>query len=166
MNVWKPIDQVVLPPKKVYKYIFDQNKGYWSYIEQIYFWNVFFSGCSKTYMISTCNNCLIDDWKPIDLVIVLPRSVYNYFFRSKRGLLKPHETNSLLKRFSGFYRVIFYICIFTRLHNPKLAKFSWFFCFKKKKLWNLGWNKLNLKITGSFHGKSARNSCLKFFFWP
>ena len=27
MNVWKPIDQVILPPKKVYKYILDQNKG-------------------------------------------------------------------------------------------------------------------------------------------
>ena len=41
MNVWKPIDQVVLPPKKVYKYILDQNKGYWSHMELIHFWNVF-----------------------------------------------------------------------------------------------------------------------------
>ena len=30
-----------------------------------------------------------------------------FFFRSRRGLLKPHGTNSLFKRFSGFYRVIF-----------------------------------------------------------
>ena len=28
MNVWKPIDQVVLPPKKAYKYILHQKKGY------------------------------------------------------------------------------------------------------------------------------------------
>ena len=41
MNVWNPIYQVVLPPKKVYKYILDQNKGYWSHKELIHFWNVF-----------------------------------------------------------------------------------------------------------------------------
>ena len=37
MNVWKPIDQVVLPHKKVYKYILDQNKGYWRHMELIHF---------------------------------------------------------------------------------------------------------------------------------
>ena len=44
----------------------------------------------------------------------------------KRGLMKPHGTNSLLKRFSGFYKVIFYTSIFTGLHNLKLAKCYWF----------------------------------------
>ena len=30
-----------------------------------------------------------------------------FFFRLNKGLLKAHGTNSLFKRFSGFYRVIF-----------------------------------------------------------
>ena len=47
MNVWKPIEQVVLPPKKVYKYLLDQNKGYCSYMELIQFWNVFCFRVSK-----------------------------------------------------------------------------------------------------------------------
>ena len=132
MNVWKPIDQVVLPPNKMYKYILDQNKGYWSHLELIPFINVFcfVSGCLKTNMISNSTtkgkNFLINAWKPLELVVILPRSVYN-FFRSKRGLLKPHGTNSLLKRFSSFCRVIIYIGIFTGLHNPKLARFYWLF---------------------------------------
>ena len=57
-----------------------------------------------------------------------------FFSRSKGGLLKPHGTNSLLKRFSGFYRVILYTSIFTGLHNPKFAKVHWFFCFNQKSM--------------------------------
>ena len=37
MNVWNPIYQVVLPPKKVYKYILDKNKGYRSNMKKITF---------------------------------------------------------------------------------------------------------------------------------
>ena len=41
MNAWKQIDQGVLSLKNVYKYLLDQNKGYWSHLEIIHFWNVF-----------------------------------------------------------------------------------------------------------------------------
>ena len=142
MNVWKPIDQVVLPPKKVYKYILDQNKGYWSHIELIHFWNVFsyVSGCPKFNIIlnsvTTCKNCLINAWKPIDLLAILTRSVYNFFLQIKKVFLKPRITNSLLKRFSGFYRLIFsssQACTIKDLPN-----FTDFFCFNKKNYEILG----------------------------
>ena len=91
MKVWKPIDQVVLPSKKVYKYILDQNKAYWSHMELIQFWNIFcfVSGRPKPNIIpnsvTTCKNCLIDVWKSIDLAVILPRSVYNFFSDKKEG---------------------------------------------------------------------------------
>ena len=160
MNVLKPIDQVVLPSKKVCKCILDQNRGYWSHMELIHFWSVFgFRMFKNQHDNTTCKNCLINDWKSIGLVVILPRSVYN-FFRSKRALLKPHGTNSLLKRFSGFYRVIFYIGIFTGLHNTKFTDFL-LFQQQQQKQWKLRETKQNLRILGSFHGKSACNNCLK-----
>ena len=134
MNVWKPIVQVVWPPKIVYKYILDQNKGYWSHMELIHFWNFFclFQDVQKVNIIpnsfTTCKNCLINAWKPIYLVAILPRSV-SIFFRSERGLIKPHGTKSLFKWFCGFYRVIFYTGIFTGLHNPKRRQFSVIFFY-------------------------------------
>ena len=129
MNVWKPVVQVVWPPKIVYKYILDQNKGYWSHMELIHFWNFFclFQDVQKINIIpnsfTTCKNCVIDAWKPIYLVVILPRSV-SIFFRSKRGLLKPHGTKSLFKWFCGFYRVIFTLASSQACTIQKMPNFS------------------------------------------
>ena len=87
-----------------------------------------------------------------------------FLLQIKKGLLKPHGSNSLLKRFSGFYRVIYTLASLqacTIQNSPNVVDF---FCFNKK-LWNL-WRgkKTGLKKMGSIHGKSACNNCLKYFF--
>ena len=147
---------MVLPPHKVKKYILDQNKGFWSHLDIIHFWNVFlFQDVLKStwYQIAPQHakivlSMLINQY----LVVILPRSVYTFFFRSKRGLLKPHGTYSLLKRFSGFNRVIFYIDTFTGMNNQNLARFYRFFFVLTKKI-----------FLANFNGKSACNNCLKYF---
>ena len=152
ITVLKPIDLVVLPPKKGDKK-FQLNR---TIIEV-----TLINDPLVTFWISVCPkiNILphdgkkghffkVDAWKPIDLVVYHTRIVYNFFQITGR-VIEATLINDPLVTFFWPLQGDFFTGIFKGLHNSKLAKFHWFFCFNKK-IMKFSVKAAELKICGKF----------------